>query len=418
MLLQGSGLCYNSFLATGYAVKIACLVNTYPRASHTFIRREIHALERMGFAVHRLAMRSDRATLQDEADKAEDLRTEHVLELGHGRMLATALGWMLRRPAASLAALACAWRLGKRAGNRPRHAVYLAEAAYVAARCHALGIRHIHAHFGTNSASVALLAHLLGGPRYSFTVHGPEEFDAPHSLALDEKIRHAAFTVAISSFGRSQLCRWSAVADWPRLKVVHCGIEPARFPDPAPLPAKLHLIAIGRFSEQKGFPLLIEAVARAIRHHPDLHLTLVGDGPLRGEIEALIETHTLRRHVTLAGWLTEAQVRAELADAQALVLPSFAEGLPMVVMEAMAAGRSVLATAIAGLPELVTPETGWLVPAGDATALADGIGQIATLPPARLAEMGRAARARVLARHDVNREATKLALLIRAAAES
>ncbi|WP_091302543.1 glycosyltransferase [Gemmobacter aquatilis] len=399
-------------------MKIACLVNTYPRASHTFIRREIHALERMGFAVHRLAMRSDRAALQDEADKAEDLRTEHVLELGRSRLAGTALGWMLRHPAASARALACAWRLGKRAGNRPRHAVYLAEAAYVAARCHTLGIHHIHAHFGTNSASVALLAHLLGGPRYSFTVHGPEEFDAPHSLALDEKIRHAAFTVAISSFGRSQLCRWSAVTDWPRLKVVHCGIEPARFPDPAPVPAKLRLVAIGRFSEQKGFPLLIEAVAQAIRHHPDLHLTLVGDGPLRGEIEALIETHTLRRHVTLAGWLTEAQVRAELAAAQALVLPSFAEGLPMVVMEAMAAGRPVLATAIAGLPELVTPETGWLVPAGDATALAEGINQIASLPLARLTEMGRAARARVLARHDVNREATKLALLIRAAAES
>ncbi len=398
-------------------MKIAYLVNTYPRASHTFIRREIHALERQGFAVHRFAMRSDRARLTDPEDKAEDQRTEHVLEKGRLELLAALLRCCAARPLAALRAAGMAWRLGGRAGQRLRHLVYLAEAACVATRCRALGIRHLHAHFGTNPATVALLCRILGGPAWSFTIHGPEEFDAPRSLSLDEKLRRAAFAVAISSYGRSQICRWTAAEDWGRIKVVHCGVEPGHFPAPAPLPEKLRLVAIGRFSEQKGFPLLIEAVAQAARAHPGLRLTLVGDGELRGEIEARIEELTLRRHITLAGWLTEAGVRAELGAAQALILPSFAEGLPMVVMEAMAAGRPVIATAIAGLPELVTPETGWLVPAGDAEALAGAISTLAATPPERLAEMGRAARARVFARHDVDREAAKLALLIRKAAE-
>lgn len=397
-------------------MKIAYLVNTFPRASHSFIRREIQALERQGFALHRFAMRSDRGALIDPADLDEDARTEHVLAAGALRLGAFALAWMLARPWATRRALRLALACGARgAGSgvgRLRHLIYLAEAAYIARRCQTLGIIHLHAHFGTNSAAVAMLCHALGGPRYSFTVHGPEEFDAPAAQSLRDKIHHAAFTVAISSYGRSQLYRWADHADWPRLKVVHCGIEPRRFDNVAPLPAGgPHLVAIGRLSEQKGFALLIEAVALAASGHPDLHLTLVGDGALRSMIEARIAALGLTTRITLTGWLNEAQVRAALAAANALILPSFAEGLPVVVMEAMAAGRPVIATAIAGLPELVTDQVGWLVPAGDAAALAQAIDALAALPPARLAEMGSAARARVFARHDIDIEAAKLAAL-------
>lgn len=395
-------------------MKIAYLVNTYPRASHSFIRREIQALERKGFAIHRFAMRSDRTALSDPADQEEDARTEHVLETGAGRIGLSALGWLARHPAQTVRALRAALVCGGRgAGGRMLHLIYLVEAAHVAARCKVLGIPHIHAHFGTNSATVALLCRLLGGPGYSFTVHGPEEFDAPLALSLSDKIHHSAFTVAISSFGRSQLCRWCPVTDWPKLRVVHCGIEPARFADPAPLPDTPRLVAIGRFAEQKGFPLLIEAMALAAPRHPGLHLTLVGDGPLRPQIEAAIARLGLGGRITLTGWLDEAQVRAALEQAQALILPSFAEGLPVVVMEAMAAARPIIATTIAGVPELVTPETGWLVPAGDAEALADAITALATTPRDRLLAMATAARSRALARHDIDNEADKLARLLR-----
>lgn len=396
-------------------MRIAYLVNTYPRASHTFIRREIQALERMGLAVHRFAMRSDRAALHDAKDLEEDRRTEHLLERSKVQLVVSALGWLTRHPAQAAAALRLALRCGGRGNARALHLVYLLEAAHLARRCRDLGVTHLHAHFGTNSATVAMLASVMGGPRYSFTVHGPEEFDAPAALCLGDKVGRAVFVVAVSSFGRSQLCRWADVADWAKLHVVHCGIEPARFPAPDPLPDGVQLVAIGRMAEQKGLPLLVEAMALAAPALPGVRLALVGDGPLRPMIEARIAALGLQDRIRLTGWLDEAAVRAELSAATALVLPSFAEGLPMVVMEAMAAGRPVIATAIAGLPELMTRDTGWLVPAGDAPALADAIITLAAMPRARLAEMGTAGRARVLARHDADTEARRLFSLIEAA---
>ncbi|MBE2275272.1 MAG: glycosyltransferase family 4 protein [Rhodobacteraceae bacterium] len=400
-------------------MKIAYLVNTYPQPSHTFIRREIQALERMDWQVTRFAMRSDRGRLVDPADIAEDGRTEHVLEMGGWRLLRSGLGFALRRPRQALRALRLALDCGARGagggpgtGGRLRHLVYWLEAAHVARRCHEGRLPHIHAHFGTNSTTVAMLAAEIGDLTFSFTAHGPEEFDAPRAYSLGQKTARAAFSVAISSFGRSQLCRWAAIGDWPRLHVVRCGIEPWRFPEPPPPPTGApRLVAIGRLAEQKGFPLLIEALALAVSEVPDLHLTLVGDGPFRSLLEQQIAAAGLERHVTLTGWLDEAAVREELARAQALVLPSFAEGLPMVIMEAFAAGRPAIASTIAGVPELVGAETGWLVPAGDAAALALAIRHLAATPDAQLAEMGQAARRVVLLRHDITNEAETLAAL-------
>lgn len=393
-------------------MKLAYLVNTYPAPSHSFIRREIRALERQGHEVVRFAMRSMEAQLVDPADKAENALTEHVLSQGRGKLL-TALA---RRFGSSPRALLDALRMAVSAGRASRagvlrHFIYLVEACYVAERCRALGIEHLHAHFGTNSATVAMLARAVGGVTYSFTVHGPEEFDHPVDLGLDLKMHHAAFTVAVSSFGRSQLCRWADHADWKSIRVVHCGIEPETFPEPVPLPeGNLRLVSIGRLVEQKGQLLLVDALAQAARVRSDFHLTLVGDGEMRPQIEAAIIEAGLQRHVTITGWVDEARVRAELEAAHALVMPSFAEGLPMVIMEAMAAGRPVIATFIAGIPELVTPETGRLVPAGDADALAAAILDMAALPQEFLAKMGQKARERVMARHNVNQEANILAV--------
>jgi colanic acid/amylovoran biosynthesis glycosyltransferase len=195
---------------------------------------------------------------------------------------------------------------------------------------------------------------------------------------------------------------------------VHCGIEPDRFPDPQAAPTGgPHLVAIGRLSEQKGFSVLVEAIALAAPRHPGLRLVLVGDGPLRPALETAIVKNGLGGVISLAGWQDEAGVRAALAQAQALILPSFAEGLPVVVMEAMAAGRPVIATAIAGVPELVEQgKNGWLVPAGDPAALAAAIDEMAATPAKTRTAMGRAARVRVMARHDIDHEAAKLAALI------
>ncbi|MEK0162489.1 glycosyltransferase [Phaeobacter sp. A36a-5a] len=399
-------------------MKIAYILNTYPQPSHSFIRREVQALERQGHVIHRIAMRRSSAPLVDPGDQAEQARTIYVLDRGAIGLLRALMRSARRTPRRLIGALCMAWRLGAASHvGRLRHLIYLAEAAYVADYAAQQEIAHLHAHFGTNATTVALLASELGGPGYSFTTHGPEEFDAPQPLSLGEKLNRARFAVAISSFGRSQLSRWAAFGSWERLKVVHCGIEPARFADPAPLPeGALRIAAIGRFVEQKGQMMLIEAMERLVADYPDLHLALIGDGEMRPDLEAAIAKHRLGDHVTLTGWLSEADVRAELARAQALVMPSFAEGLPMVVMEAMAAARPVIATYIAGTPELVLPgETGWLVPAGDPAALAQAIRDLAATPHAKRVAMGQAGRARVLERHDSDTEAAKLAAHFRSA---
>ena len=392
-------------------MKIAYVLNTYPQPSQSFIRREIQALERRGVEVLRLPMRPSEQRLVDPGDQTESERCHYVLAAGAARLVLAFLVCVVRAPHRGWRAFWLAMRLGGANAARLRHLIYLMEAAYVARVTRRENCEHIHAHFGTNAATVALLAEALGAPGYSFTTHGPEEFDAPHALSLGQKVDRARFAVAISSFGRSQLSRWASFGSWARIKVVHCGIEPARFAEPRAVPqGPLRLVAIGRFVEQKGLMVLIHALADAVRDVPDIHVTLVGDGEMRADLEAAIAAHGLSENVTLTGWLSEAGVRDELANTHALVIPSFAEGLPMVVMEAMASGRPVLATYVAGTPELVVPEeTGWMVPAGDVQALADLMVRVAAVPQARLTQMGQQARERVLERHDIDQEAEKLA---------
>lgn len=401
--------------APPHPVTIAYLINTYPQPSHTFIRREIRALERCGLAIRRFALRSARGTLVEAADKAEDDATEHLLKAGALRLAADAARVCLAHPARFAAAAALALRCGARAGARLRHMVYLAEAARFLRRCRAEGITHVHVHFGTNAATVAMLAGVLGGPPYSVTMHGPEEYDAPVALSLPDKLTRAAFAVAISAHGLSQMRRWVPPPVWPRLHVVPCGLDEPAFLQPAPMPdGPLRLVAVGRFAPQKGFTVLVEALTAARAAVPGISLTLVGDGPMRGDIETAIRAAGLSGNVTLAGWQDEAGVRAAIDAAHVLVVPSFAEGLPVVAMEAMAAGRPVIATWVAGIPELVVPgETGWLVPPADPVALAAAIVAAATAAPAALAGMGAAAAARARARHHIAMSAARLAALFR-----
>ncbi|MCC6305018.1 MAG: glycosyltransferase [Rhodobacteraceae bacterium] len=395
-------------------MRVGYVLNTHPQVSTTFIRREMAALATAGVTVHRLAMRRPATGAVHPGDAGELSGSEYALDRGLFRLAVFALPALLRAPVrgflALRLALSCGWRSER---GVLVHLVYLLEAAWVAGRARALGLDRLHAHFGTNPAMVAMLAHVLGGLPFGFTVHGPEEFDAPRALALPAKLARADLAVAVSAFGQSQLMRWTDPARWDRIAVVRCGIEPAAFPAPRPLPpGPLRLLCIGRLAEQKGQLVLLAAVARLLADHPAARLVLAGDGPMRGAIEAAIAARGLGARVTITGWIDEERVREELAAAHALVLPSFAEGLPVVIMEAMAAGRPVVATTVAGIPELVVPgATGWLVPAGDAPALAAALAALAATPLPRLAAMGRAGRKRVLALHDAGVEARRLAAL-------
>lgn len=397
-------------------LQIAYFINQYPGISHSFIRREILALERQGFAVQRIALRGWNSILVDDEDLLERTKTHYVLQDGLLPLLLATMRMLFATPGRFFSALALALRMGRHAARPlPNHLVYLAEACRILPWLRNSGALHVHAHFGTNSAEVVMLAHALGGPEYSFTVHGPEEFDQPQRLGLGEKIRRAAFVVAVSSYGQSQLYRWIAHTQWPKVQVVHCGLESAFYEViPVPPPAAPRLICVGRLCEQKGQLLLMEAARRlAVRGIP-FELVLAGDGEMRHEIENLIAQYKLWPQVRITGWISSAQVRAEILAARALVLPSFAEGLPVVIMEAMALRRPVLATWVAGIPELVSPgENGWLFPPGDVDALVLALENFLSCSDEDLKTMGDAARHQAVTRHAIDTEAAKLTGLFR-----
>lgn len=397
-------------------MRIAYFINQYPKVSHSFIRREILALERQGLQVQRFALRGWDAELQDPEDLGERERTRYVLQGGLKGLMRPMLQVLRAAPKRFGTALCLALRMGWRADRPwPYHLVYLAEACQLLQWLQAAGSEHVHAHFGTNSAEVVMLANALGGPGYSFTVHGPEEFDKPQFLHLGEKVRRAAFVVAVSDYGRSQLYRWVAHEHWAKVKVVHCGLERS-FHDvpPVPVPDVPRLVCVGRLCEQKGQLLLLEAARQLAQRGLGFELVLAGDGELRAPIEALVARHGLQAQVRITGWVSGARVREELLAARALVLPSFAEGLPVVIMEAMALRRPVLTTYVAGIPELVqSGENGWLFPAGSVEALVEALAACLARPVAKLQAMGEAAHQRVIERHAIDTEAARLAELFR-----
>jgi len=402
-------------------MRLAYFINQYPKVSHSFIRREIVALERQGFSVCRIALRGWAEALVDPDDLMEREKTQYVLQDGILPLFFATLRMAFSRPLRLMAALCLALRMSRlNERSWAYHLIYLAEACRIAAWMKQFGAQHVHAHFGTNSTEVVMLAAAMGGPAYSFTVHGPEEFDKPLGLHLKEKIARSAFVVAISSFGRSQLYRWANSADWGKAKIVRCGLEKAFHQvEVVKLPVAPRLVCVGRICEQKGQLLLIEAAARLAQRGVEFELVLAGDGEMRGEVESLIARHGLAKQVRITGWLSSAQVRDELLQARALVLPSFAEGLPVVIMEAMALRRPVLTTWIAGIPELIRDGVhGWLLPPSDVEALAAAMERCLQMTIDELEQIGANAHSAVLQMHDIDQEAEKLGALFKSSIES
>jgi colanic acid/amylovoran biosynthesis glycosyltransferase len=395
----------------GTNVRLAYLCNLYPAVSHSFVRREIEGVEQAGHEVHRFSIRPARSDLKDEADLKEARLTEAVLGQGRSTLFAGAIAMMVARPLKSVSAFVTAYRLSSPGiASKIKHAAYWVEAAWLARRLTRLGVEHLHAHFGTNPAAVALLVREFGGPRFSFTAHGPDEFDAPIALSLGQKIAAASFVAAISSYGRAQLMRWSAPKDWEKIGIIRCGIDSAFLDAPAtpPTAETTRFVCVARLSAQKGIPLLIAACERLRGNGERFTLTIIGDGEMRAEIEEDIRRRELEEIVSLAGVQTAAEIREQLLGARAFVLPSFAEGLPVVLMEALALSRPVIATAIAGVPELVDEKCGWLIPAGSEKALVEAMIEALRSPPSELAAKGAAGRERALRLHDVSRNAAAL----------
>ena len=393
--------------------RLAYLTALYPAASHTFILREVSALRGLGFEVETCSMRRPApAHLIGPEEEAALASTFYIIASCRNPLVMLRALWDgLKSPRRLLATLALAWRTAPPgAEGLMKQGFYLAEALVLARHLRARGVDHLHNHFAEAGANVAMLTSALSGIPFSYTLHGPSDLYEPHKWQLREKMARAAFVACISHFARSQAMYFSDPVHWHKLRIVHCGVIPERYESPAPVPGNgMRLIFVGRLVPVKGLRVLMDAFARARGTRPGLNLTLVGDGDDR----ALLERHAapMGDAVTFTGYLSQAAVAEALAEADAMVLPSFAEGVPVVLMEAMAAGKPVIATQVGGVGELVEDGvSGFLIPPGDADALVDRILRIADDPELR-SRMGAAGQVRVRTEFDVRTEAARVGAL-------
>lgn len=395
---------------------IAYLTGDYPKVSHTFIQREVEALRANGVEVLTCSIRrapeSDFKGREEQRARAE---TFYVIAAAKNplRLLATHGRAILRGPGTWGRTLALAIRM-RSPGLKALlwQLFYFLEAGVLADHLRRNRVRHLHNHFGNSSCSVAILAAELAGIPFSFTEHGPAIFFEVDRWSLPEKIARARFVVAITHFCRSQLMLFSRPEDWGKITIVHCGVNPAAYRREPGGNGK-RVAFVGRLDPVKGALLLIEAMAAALKAHPDATLTLAGDGPARAGAEARVRDLGIESSVRFAGFMTQGQVADLLANSDMLVLPSFAEGLPVVYMEALASRIPVVASRVAGVQELVEDGVvGYTVPPGDVKTLTDRmIGLMSN--PATARAMGEAGRAAVEASFDIRREGAWLAEIFR-----
>lgn len=401
-------------------LRIAYLTSQYPATSHTFIRREVSALRAAGMDLQTFSVRAPGAAeLKSATDQQEAAQTFTLLRQSPAAFARAHLGELLRRPGRYLRTLLLAMR-HRAPGLKPAllSLAHFAEAILLTAELRRRGIDHLHNHFANSGATVGLLASRQAGIRWSFTIHGISEFDYPAGLLLGDKIAAASFVACVSYFGRAQAYRLVESAEWSKLSVVRCGLELDQLPEVQQgARARTRLILVGRLSAEKGIAGLLEALAMlAPTERPDL--AIVGDGPLRAELDIMVARLGLGEVVTFLGRLPEAETLAAIAGSDALVLPSFMEGLPIVLMEAMALGKPVIATRVAGIPELVRDgENGLLFTPSDWAALADKIAALAADDALRQ-RFGSAGKETIAAEFDIRQSAARLLRLFDQAARS
>ena len=312
-------------------------------------------MRKAGVRVDTFSVRAPPPTeLHSAVDRADAAETFTILSQPLWAFPLAALAAVVSRPGAFFSSLMVALRL-RPPGLRAflLSLAHFAEALVLARELRRRGIERLHNHFANSGATVGLLAARLIGIRWSFTIHGISEFDYPAGLTLPAKIAAAEFVACVSWFGKAQAMRMVPTDQWSKLTVVRCGLDLTQLPVPNPHGSgKPTIICVGRLSPEKGHGGLFEALAMfAPDERPNL--VLVGDGPQRAELETLVDHHGLGGSVTFAGRKPEAETLEMIAASDILVLPSFMEGLPIVLMEAMALGVGVIASRVAGIPELV-----------------------------------------------------------------
>ena len=354
-------------------MRIAYLLSRYPAISHTFFLHEVLGLRALGMQIETASINAPDRAREDlpETEAAETDSTYYVKGAGAAGKLAAAC---LRHPLVLLRGLAAVLRAPRLTlGERAFWLLYLAEAMLVGRWMQARGIKHLHVHFGGAVATVGMLTAQAWRMPWSLTIHGPEELLNTDAYHLREKVDSAKFIFCISDFCRSQLCRLAAPEQWSKFQVMRLGVDPVAI-QPAFSNKTLGIVCTGRLVPEKGQRVLLEALSLLLDRGVSVKLTLIGDGSERARLEDFVRRHNLSEAVTFTGALSHGRALEQVRNADIFALASFAEGVPVALMEAMALAIPCVSTAIAGIPELIESGVdGLLVPPANAAALADAL---------------------------------------------
>lgn len=369
-----------------FMIVIAYLVSDYFAPSHSFVRREIKALRALGVEVHPFSIGGHHP--------GGDEHVPRILDRPFWHHLVFIARLLLTRPGVFIKVLVTALR------HRPPglrgfiwSLFHFCEAITLAHLLRKSGANRLHSHFANSGATVGMLAARIANMPWSLTVHGISETDYPAGLLLPEKLRAASFVAIASLFMRAQSMRVTEPEVWSRFHIVRCGIDPATLPSK---PEHMHrsvfrIVCVGRLSAEKGYFGLIEALSLLAGQGRDFTVEIVGEGPARASIADALDASGLSPRINLLGALPESSTLKRIAEADVLVLPSLMEGLPVVLIEALALRVPVIASRVAGVPELVEHEvTGLTFTPTDSAGMAHAIARLMDDPAlgARLAEAG------------------------------
>jgi colanic acid/amylovoran biosynthesis glycosyltransferase len=390
-------------------IRIAYLLSQYPAVNHIFMLREVRLLRKLGFEIHVASIRPpDRdAGALTSLEREETQSTAYIKSMRMGRLLAAHGYTLLTRPAAYLSGLGRGWRLAGINGL-----LYFAEAVAVGDWMRRNRLPHVHTHY---VSTVGLLVSRIFPVTQSITFHGPAEFENPARSHLGEKVAASLFSCAISRYGLSKLMAATTYVDWHKLEVTPLGVNPREFP-PRPFrraPSPFQIVCVARLAPVKGQHVLIAAVQQLAKSGRRFRLRLAGDGPAGPELQQDVQNRGLSEYVAFEGNLNQDQLRELYRESDALVLPSFAEGLPVVLMEAMAMEIPCIASWVNGIPEIITHAVdGLLVPPADADALAGAMARLMDDADLRQS-LGERGRVKVQEKYDLERNVSGLAAVFR-----
>lgn len=394
-------------------MRLAYFTNTYPRATDTFIRREVIGLRDRGFEVTTFSVRKTGSDHDvDEEVIKEKQNTSYLLPCSPIKLIKIHGKAIISKPIFYIKTFLLAMKTS-RPGVKGHllQAIYFFESILLSDLVKKFNIEHLHNHLGDNSGTVTLLTAKFSKISYSISIHGPHIFFDGLHWALDTKTKYAKFISCIGHFCTSQMMLYTDQEDWHKFKIVRCGIDPDQFSFELPKGKAKKLVYVGRLSGEKGVPILFNSLSLLKDKDYDFELTLLGDGEDRKRLELLAAEKGLGKKITFAGFVDQKTIASTLRASDIFVLPSFAEGIPVALMEAMALGVPVIATYVGGVAELVIDgETGKVVYPSDTEGLARAIAFYIDNPDA-CRKIATQARAKVVNEFEINQQVDKLATL-------